>query len=54
MIEMANNYNFPIIGFTKEVSFIDITKESHELLIGYHEDNSWSLKKYINNYIVNC
>lgn len=48
MLKLADQHNFPIIGFKKEVRFIDITKDLHELLIGYHEDIWWDLEKLYN------
>jgi len=44
MLELANEHNFPIIGFQEEVRFIDITKDIHELIIGHHENVWWELE----------
>lgn len=44
MLELANEHDFPIISFMEEVRFIDITKDLHELLLGYHEDIWWKLE----------
>ncbi|MBO1002161.1 PucR family transcriptional regulator [Pseudogracilibacillus auburnensis] len=38
MVELAERHDFPIIVFTEEVRFIDITKDLHELLLGYNKD----------------
>src|SRR5699024_6658604 len=38
MIELAEQHNFPIISFSQEVRFIDITKDLHEQILGQHED----------------
>ncbi|MEI3604327.1 PucR family transcriptional regulator [Pseudogracilibacillus sp. SE30717A] len=48
MLDLADQHHFPIIGFTEEVRFIDITKDLHELLIGYHEDIWWDLERLYN------
>src|SRR5699024_1337564 len=48
MLDLAEQHNFPIIGFTDEVRFIDITKDLHELLIGHHEDVWWRLESLHN------
>src|SRR5699024_4126797 len=48
MLDLAEQHNFPIIGFTDEVRFIDITKDLHELLIGHHEDIWWRLESLHN------
>lgn len=55
MLELAEQHNFPIIIFTEEVKFIDITKDLHELLIGYHENIWWkleSLYNYLNKELI--
>lgn len=44
MLELAEQNHFPIISFTEEVRFIDMTKDVHELLLGYHEDLWWRLE----------
>jgi PucR family transcriptional regulator, purine catabolism regulatory protein len=36
IIELANQHHFPIIVFTKEVRFVDITQDLHSLLIAHH------------------
>lgn len=55
MLELADQHNFPIIGFTEEVRFIDITKDIHELIIGHHEHIWWRLEKLhkqLNNKLI--
>lgn len=48
MLDLAEQHDFPIIAFTEEVRFIDITKDLHELLLGYHEDIWWKLENLYN------
>lgn len=48
MLELADKHHFPIIVFTEEVKFIDITKDLHEQILGYHEDVWWKLEKLYN------
>lgn len=48
MLELAEQYDFPIVSFKEEVRFIDMTKDVHELLIGHHEDVWWRLEKLHN------
>lgn len=48
MLDLAEQQDFPIIVFTEEVRFIDITKDLHELLLGYHEDIWWKLESLYN------
>lgn len=44
MLTMADKNNLPIIVFNKEVKFVDITKDLHEVLLGYREHSWWSLE----------
>ena len=44
MLQLADEHDFPIIGFQEEVRFIDITKDIHELIIGHHENVWWRLE----------
>lgn len=44
MLKLADQNNFPIILFKEEVKFIDITKDIHELLLGYQESFWWRLE----------
>lgn len=44
MLKLADQNNFPIILFKEEVRFIDITKDIHELLLGYQENFWWKLE----------
>src|SRR5699024_468502 len=44
MLQLADEHDFPIIGFQEEVRFIDITKDIHELIIGHHENVWWQLE----------
>ncbi|RBW68515.1 PucR family transcriptional regulator [Bacillus taeanensis] len=48
VIDLADEANFPIISFTKEVRFIDITQEIHSLLIQKHYQILSDLEKYSN------
>src|SRR5690625_2050629 len=55
MLELAEKNDFTIIGFTEEVRFIDITKDLHELLLGFHENTWWeleNLQKELNNELL--
>lgn len=47
-LHLAEQHRFPIISFQEEVRFIDITKDLHELLIGYHEEIWWRLERLYN------
>lgn len=38
MIEMANEYNFPIIIFKKFVNFVEITQDIHSFIINAHHE----------------
>ncbi|WP_175631932.1 PucR family transcriptional regulator [Virgibacillus siamensis] len=44
MLLLADKNNIPIIVFNKEVKFVDITKDLHEVLLGYRENSWWSLE----------
>ncbi|WP_029266403.1 PucR family transcriptional regulator [Virgibacillus alimentarius] len=44
MLKLAEQNDFPIILFNQEVKFIDITKDIHELLLGYQENFWWELE----------
>ena len=44
MLTLAEEKNFPIILFSEEVKFIDITRDLHEILLGYHENIWWELE----------
>jgi len=45
MLEIAEEHDFPIIGFMSEVRFIDITKDVHKLLIGQREHEWQEIEK---------
>src|SRR5690625_584644 len=44
ILKLADQKNFPIILFKEEVKFIDITRDIHELLLGYQESFWWKLE----------
>lgn len=46
MLEIAEKNDFPIIIFKKEVRFVDITKDLHELLLAYNENLWWKLESF--------
>ncbi|MGM7719498.1 PucR family transcriptional regulator [Metabacillus sp. Hm71] len=48
IIELADAHEFPLIVFTKEVRFIDITQEIHSLLIKKHYQILSDLEEYSN------
>lgn len=48
IVELADRHDFPIIVFTKEVRFIDITQEIHSLLIKKHYLILSDLEEYSN------
>lgn len=48
VIQLADFYDFPLIVFSKEVRFIDITQEIHSLLIKKHYHILSDLEKYSN------
>lgn len=48
MLALADQHDFPIIAFHEEVRFVDITKDLHELLLGYHEETWWKLESLYN------
>lgn len=50
MLALANQNDFPIILFNKEVKFIDITKDIHEVLLGYQENFWWDLEKLYKSF----
>ncbi|WP_227937640.1 PucR family transcriptional regulator [Alkalihalobacillus deserti] len=48
IIELADTHKFPLIVFTKEVRFIDITQEIHSLLVRKHYQVLSDLEEYSN------
>ena len=44
MLQLADQHNFPIILFKGEVKFIDITRDIHEIILGYQESFWWELE----------
>lgn len=48
MLLLAEEHDFPIVLFKQEVRFIEITKDLHELLLGYHEEFWWKLENLHN------
>lgn len=55
MLKVADEHNFPIIGFPNEVRFIDITKDLHEVILGHHENIWWRLEnlhKQLNSILI--
>lgn len=50
MLDLADQHDFPIISFNKEVRFIDITKDIHEVLLGYQENFWWDLEKLSDDF----
>ncbi|RYG71326.1 hypothetical protein FH966_10380 [Lentibacillus cibarius] len=43
MLTLAEENNFPIIAFNKEVKFVDITRDLHETILEYQENSWWDL-----------
>lgn len=43
MLILAEEHNFPIVVFYKEVKFIDITRDLHKIILGFHEEAWWKL-----------
>ncbi|MBB6454709.1 purine catabolism regulator [Salirhabdus euzebyi] len=50
MIELANKHNFPIIVFTEQVRFIDITQELNGLFIEAHYKTMINLESVSNQF----
>ncbi len=55
IIELADQYHFPIIAFTREVRFVDITQDLHSLLIAHHYQMISDLEQFsqeLNNLLL--
>ncbi|KMM38380.1 PucR family transcriptional regulator [Guptibacillus hwajinpoensis] len=55
IIELADQHHFPIIVFSKEVRFVDITQDIHSLLIAHHYQMISDLEKFaqeLNNLLL--
>lgn len=50
VIELANEHNFPLIVFEKEVRFIDITKELNEYFFEFHNQMMVRLESISNQF----
>lgn len=44
LLELAEKEDFPVIMFPEEVSFVNIMRDLHEILLGYRESNWQSLE----------
>ncbi|GAA0428352.1 hypothetical protein GCM10008983_00790 [Lentibacillus halophilus] len=57
MLNIAEKHNLPVIGFNKEVKFIDITMDLHEIILNYQQHSWWKLdnlyKKLHNSLVSN-
>lgn len=45
MLSLANQHDLPIIVFQEEVKFIDITKDLHQIILGYEQHHWWDLER---------
>lgn len=50
LIDIANEHNFPLIAFEKEVRFIDITKELNEYFFEFHNQMMVRLESISNQF----